>query len=75
MYMDKVKAMYAIPCSFGYSSQVGDDYEDEDDMFFVTLSTRSEKEAITLATCVVGDRVTAMKSLVIITDGGDVYPF
>ena len=55
----KIKALYAIPCS------------QEDEIFFVTFTTRSEKEAITLASCVQGNK--GKRALVIIGEDGSIY--
>jgi hypothetical protein len=68
--MGKAKSKYAIPCMFTDSST--EDYED--DLFFVTFETANEMEAIALATCVTGSKKLALKSLVVITENGHVFP-
>lgn len=60
----KVRAMYAIPCLFSHD-------EDDNEMFFVTFSTKNEREALRLASCVCGE--SSKKSLVIITENGEFY--
>jgi len=55
----KTKVLYAIPCS------------QEDEIFFVTFNTKSEKEALALASCVQGAK--GKRALVIISEDGDVY--
>jgi len=54
------KPVYAIPCL----NEIGE-------YFFVKFNTDNEKKALTLATCVQGKR--GKKSLVILTDEGDIY--
>ena len=66
--MEKTKSMYAIPCLF---MEEGD--FDVEDVFFVTMNTKSEDEAIKLASCVCGKR-KAPQTLVIINERGQVFP-
>lgn len=54
------KPMYAIPCL----NEIGE-------YFFVTFNTNNEKKALTLATCIQGRK--GKKSLVILTEQGDIY--
>jgi len=56
----KIKSLYAVPCS-----------DQERSIFFVTFNTRSEKEALALASCVQGSK--GKRALVIIGEGGSVY--
>jgi hypothetical protein len=56
----KMKAVYAVPCL----SLTGD-------IFFITFSTRDEKEAKALASCIQGSK--GKKALVLITEDGDIY--
>ncbi len=60
--------MYAIPCLFMEEG----DFE-PDDVFFVTMNTKDENEAIRLASCVCGKR-KAPHTLVIINERGQVIP-
>ena len=66
--MEKIRSLYAIPCVF---SSLGD--YDPRDVFFLTFTTKDEKEALKLASCVCGKK-KAGKSLVIITEKGDIIP-
>lgn len=70
--MERAKTKYAIPCMFKDSSDDDDDFDE--DLFFVTFETIDEDEAIALATCIVGTRKLALKSLVVITENGHVFP-
>ena len=63
---EKTKALYAIPCAFGYPSDF-----DEDSLFFLTFKTRDETEAYQLASCVCGPK--GKNALVIISEDGEVY--
>jgi len=60
----KRNALYALPCKFNQD----DEYEE---MFFITFTTRNEREALRLASCVCGKQ--SEKMLMIITDNGDYY--
>ena len=60
---EKRNALYAIPCKFNE--------EDYEELFFLTFTTRNEKEALRLASCVCGKK--SEKSLVIITENGEYY--
>jgi hypothetical protein len=55
-----IKPVYAIPCL----NEIGE-------YFFIKFNTDNEKQALTLATCVQGKR--GKKSLVILTEQGDIY--
>lgn len=56
----ETKSLYAVPCS-----------SQERNIFFVTFNTRSEKEALALASCVHGNK--GKRSLVILGEDGSVY--
>jgi len=56
----KIKAVYAVPCL----SLTGE-------IFFTAFSTRDEKEAKALASCIQGKK--GAKALVLITEDGDIY--
>ena len=45
--MEKIKSKYAIPCVM-----LEDGEYDIDSVFFITMNTRDENEAIKLASCV-----------------------
>lgn len=60
---EKRNALYAIPCKFAE--------EEYDELFFVTFTTKNEREALRLASCVCGEQ--SKKSLVIITADGQYY--
>jgi hypothetical protein len=59
-------ASYAVPCAFSSDGEF-----DVDDVFFTTFTTKCEKEAIKLASCICGDK--ASKSVVIISTCGEVF--
>lgn len=61
----KRKSLYAIPCAFGTES-----YDDE--LFFVTFSTKDEVKALQLASCICGPEM-ADKALVIINEDGGIH--
>lgn len=67
--MEKIKSAYAIPCLLTESQEY-----DLEDVFFVTLNTRDEDEALRLASCICGKR-KAPASLVIINEKGQVIPY
>lgn len=58
--LSKSMSMYAIPCL----NEIGEH-------FFVTFGTKSEKDALKLASCVQGKK--GKKALVIITEHGDIF--
>lgn len=60
---EKRNALYAIPCKFNE--------EEYEEVFFLTFTTRNEREALRLASCVCGKQ--SAKSLVIITEDGEYY--
>jgi len=58
---DKIKSLYAIPCS-----SPGDE-----ELFFLTFQTRDEDEALSLAACVHGSK--GKRALVIINEDGEIF--
>lgn len=70
--MERAKTKYALPCMLTDSSEDWD--EDDEGLFFITFDTKHEDEAISLAMCVVGSKKLALKSLVLITENGHVFP-
>lgn len=65
--MNKARVLYAVPCA---TTDIDD--IDEDSLFFVTFTTKDEREALRLASCVCGAS-KASKALVIISENGDIY--
>lgn len=61
------RPVYAVPCAF---------YDDEDfgdiEEFFTTFHTEDEKEALALASCIVGLE-NAERFLVIISEDGEIF--
>jgi len=66
--MKRQKAAYAIPCLLTEHSDFRDD-----EIFFLAFATRDEEEALKLAACICGKEM-APKSLVMISEEGDVIP-
>ena len=65
---EKIKSKYAIPCVMTDDGEL-----DVEEVFFITMNTRDENEAIRLASCVCGKR-QAPNSLVIINERGQIFP-
>lgn len=65
-----IKTQFAVGCFLSDDPELGS----IQDIFFVKFNTKDEKEALRLASCIVG-RDRAKKTLVILGENGDIYEY